>query len=279
MPYALEITGKDIGAIEALHGLLPAGTEINIAFLGNESHDQRIRVAELIRQAGYEPVPIISSRRLTSVADGDRLIAGYLAAAAPARFMFVGGDPKAPAGPYRDSLALLGSEVLARHGITRVKIAGYPEGHPRIAPELLWQALRWKSAFLSERGVDFEITTQFGFDAEAIVRWITELRQQGIDALVRIGIPGPTSAGKLLRFAGQFGVGASAAILRRYGISLANLLDPVGPEAFLDRLTAAMAGKDLGRTAIHLYPFGGLVDGVAWINGALARGELPIRQG
>jgi hypothetical protein len=43
--YALEITAKNIEQIEAAQSEIPAGTPINIAFLGNETHQQRIRAA------------------------------------------------------------------------------------------------------------------------------------------------------------------------------------------------------------------------------------------
>lgn len=274
MDYALEITGKDIAQIQTARALIPQGAEINIAFLGNETHAQRIEAARIIRECGFAPVPIISSRRLVSQGDADALVGGYRDAAAPQRLMIVGGDPAQPAGPYFDALALLGSGLLARHAITRVKLPAYPEGHPAIPTAKLWDALRWKRDFLTARGIEYEITTQFGFDAEAIAGWLSALRAEGIDCLVRIGIPGPTSAGKLLRFARQFGIGASTQILRRYGISLANLLHPVGPDRFLDRLNAAMADQDLGRVGVHLYPFGGITEGAIWMNEALARGQV-----
>ncbi|WP_457580859.1 hypothetical protein [Ensifer canadensis] len=76
----MEITGKDLGQIEAAKSEIPAGTPINIAFLGNETHAQRIEAAARIRQWGFEPVPIISSRRLTSVQDRDELLAGLTSA-------------------------------------------------------------------------------------------------------------------------------------------------------------------------------------------------------
>lgn len=40
--YALEITGKDIAQIEAAKAAIPPGTPVNIAFLRNESHCQRV---------------------------------------------------------------------------------------------------------------------------------------------------------------------------------------------------------------------------------------------
>lgn len=268
--YTLEITGKAIAEIGTARPIIPPGTPINIAFLGNENHDQRLAAARMIREWGFEPVPIISSRRLLSQEDRDDLVGALIRGANPQRFILVGGDPAAPAGPYQDSLALLESGILERHAIRHVGIVGYPEGHPRISPQELDRALEWKNDFLQKAGCTVEITTQFGFDADAIVRWIERLRIAGIDVPIRVGVPGPADVGKLLRYARQFGVASSAAIAHRYGFSLTNLLKRAGPDRFVDRLYAGMVGRDPGVVLFHLYPFGGITDAVSWMNGHLS---------
>lgn len=277
--YTLEVTGKAIAEIETARAVIAPGTPINIAFLGNEDHDQRVTAARVIRDCGFEPVPIISSRRLLSQQDRDDLIGALIRSARPRRFILVGGDPAMPAGPYRDSMALLESGVLERHSIRHVGIVGYPEGHPRIATPELDRALAWKDDFLHKAGCTVEITTQFGFDADAIIRWIERLRSAGIEAPVRVGVPGPADVGKLLRYARQFGVASSAAIARRYGLSLANLLQRVGPDRFVDRLYEGMAGRDLGVVLFHLYPFGGIADSVRWMNEHLSNRPSGLSAG
>ncbi|SCB40236.1 methylenetetrahydrofolate reductase [Rhizobium hainanense] len=267
--FTLEITGKDIAQIQSAKSEIPAGTPINIAFLGNETHQQRIGAARIIRDSGFEPVPIISSRRLRSCDDLDDLIGGLIQAAQPQRFMFVGGDPAVPAGPYADSLSLLKSGVLDRHAIRQVGIVGYPEGHPKIENDRLWEALRWKLTFLQDAGCSVEITTQFGFDADAIVDWLTKLRGFDIGVPVRIGIPGPTEVGKLIRFARQFGVATSTAALCQYGLSPANLLHRARPERFANRLVDSIEARQFGSVIFHLYPFGGILDSVQWMTGFL----------
>ena len=272
--YALEVAAKDIAQVEGAKAEIPPGSPINIAFLGNEDHAQRINAARVIRQCGFEPVPIISSRRLRSRSDLDNLLSALIGEASPMRFIFVGGDPAIPAGPYPDSLALLESGVLRRHAIRHVGVVGYPEGHPRISVDTLWHALTWKLAFLEDAGCTVEITTQFGFDADAIVRWIERLRSRGIDVPVRVGVPGPADAGRLLRYARQLGVPTSDGIARRYGLFLTNLVQRVGPERFIERLAAGLSGQNLAPVLYHLYPFGGILDAVRWMNGDLAERGL-----
>lgn len=267
--YALEITGKAIAEVDLAKSHIPPHTPINVAFLGNESHEQRINAASVIRSCGFEPVPIISSRRLRSELDRDRLLGALVTEASPERFIFVGGDPSEPAGPFLDSIALLKSGVLERHSIRHVGIVAYPEGHPKIDDEALWNSLRWKIRFLSEAGCSIEITTQFGFDTAAVVRWIKQLRDEGIEAPVRIGVPGPSDTGKLLRFAKQFGVVTSVALARRYGLSLTNLARKAVADRYWTDLSENLAGQQFGDVRFHLYPFGGMLEGVRWMNDRL----------
>lgn len=148
--YALEITGKDVKQIEASKSDIHPRTPINIAFLGNEDHAQRVDAARIIRNSGFEPVPIISARRLHSQQDLDGLLEGLNASAKPTRFILVGGDLSKPAGPFQDSIALLQSGVLERHAIRHVGIVAYPEGHPKIEADTLWRSLKWKLAFVDK---------------------------------------------------------------------------------------------------------------------------------
>lgn len=264
--YALEVAAKDIAQVQTAEAAIPPGTPINIAFLGNEDHAQRIEAARVIRACGFEPVPIISSRRLRSERDVDGLLDALAAEAAPSQIILVGGDPAVPAGPFEDSLALMRSGLLERHIISKVGIVGYPEGHPKVDTDTLWRCLRWKFGFLQDAGCSVEITTQYGFDADAVVEWIKRLRSEGIDAPVRIGVPGPASVGKLLRYAKQFGSVPSAAIAERYGLSVDDPGRLVSAERYWDQLTAGMDGGNLGTVLYHLYPFGGILEGVQWMN-------------
>jgi methylenetetrahydrofolate reductase (NADPH) len=119
------------------------------------------------------------------------LLGGLRAEADVDRAFIIGGDIPKPLGPYEDALALIDTGLLAEFGIKRVGISGYPDGHPDISDELLWNALLQKSAALIRQGHQVELVTQFGFDAAAIIRWLGQFRRRDVDAEVRIGIPGP----------------------------------------------------------------------------------------
>src|SRR5690606_14300562 len=140
-----------------------------------------------------------------------------------------GGDPATPEGPYAASLDVIQSGRLPEFGVREVSIAGYPEGHPDIPDDVLWQHLEAKATALREQGLGAVILTQFGFDVDPIMTWIREVRSHGIDAPIRIGTPGPAGIKRLLGFARRFGIGANAMTVQKYGCSLTNLMRTAAP--------------------------------------------------
>jgi methylenetetrahydrofolate reductase (NADPH) len=108
------------------------------------------------------------------------------------------------------------------------------------------------------------VVTQFGFDPEAFLAWLKKLRALGIETPVRIGIPGPAGIKTLLRFASRCGVGASTSVMKKYGISITNLLGSAGPDKLVDTFAAKLCDEH-GRVRLHFYPFGGMVRTVEWI--------------
>jgi methylenetetrahydrofolate reductase (NADPH) len=261
------MTGRDAGELYAARDAIPPGTRINVTFLGHETLPIRLAAASAVRECGFVPVPHLPARRLTSAAALAEYLAGLRAVGAADEVFVVGGDPGEPHGPYRDALAVIGSGLLERHGVRHVGLAGYPEGHPGIPAEVLWPALVTKYAALRDRGLTGEIITQFGFDADPVLDWIAAVRERGIDAPVRVGVPGPAGAGRLLRHAARLGVATSASAARRYGLSLTDLTGTAGPDRFLHALATDYHPDRHGDVRLHFYPFGGLRETATWIAG------------
>ncbi|WP_286773163.1 methylenetetrahydrofolate reductase, partial [Sphingomonas sp. 66-10] len=165
---------------------------------------------------------------------------------------------------------LLATGLFEANGITAIGIAGHPEGHPAMDEAQCWAVLEEKRAEITQRGMATLIVTQFGFDADPFIRWLEQLRARGIDCPVRIGVPGPAGIKTLLRFAAHCGVGASAAVMTKYGVSLTKLLGTAGPDKLVDRLAARLTPAH-GPVRLHFYPFGGLARTVEWINAYEAR--------
>jgi methylenetetrahydrofolate reductase (NADPH) len=218
--FSLEMTAKDEASLRDAAPLIPAETPIAITFLPGEDVAARVAATVAVRQLAFEPMPHFSARRITSEDDFEGYLKAVVGQAGVTRAFIVAGDPPAPVGPYFDTSALIATGAFERSGIRAIGIGGHPEGHPNMTVDQCWQVLEMKVADISARGMAPLIVTQFGFDPDAFLAWLKELRTRGIDAPVRIGVPGPAGIKRLLSFAARCGVGASTAVLKKYGISV-----------------------------------------------------------
>jgi methylenetetrahydrofolate reductase (NADPH) len=270
--YSLEMTGKDVPGLLEAKGSIPAGTKINVTFLGNEDLEMRVAAAKAVRDLGFIPVPHISARRLASRGQLEEFLSRLQDVGATDSVFVVGGDPTTPEGPYEDSYDVIRTGLLLDYGVKEVSIAGYPEGHPDISDEVLWRALDEKSLSLVQQGLDATILTQFAFDTDPVLNWIDAVRDRGITSTIRIGTPGPAGIKRLLGFARRFGIGANAMIVKKYGFSLTNLMGTAGPDKFVTDLSAMLAdkaatapeGATTGPVKLHFYTFGGLLATADW---------------
>lgn len=268
--YSVEVIAKDAQDLDQSAALLAPGTAISIPFIASDDPASRVRAATDVRKHGFEPVPHISARRIASSEALDVFLFDLAREAKVEQVLVIAGDVSAPLGPFEDSLAIIRSGLLAKHGIKRVGVGGHPEGHPSVSLQDLARTLQDKIRMLTDAGHECHITTQFSFDAQHVLEWLASLRQSGITTPVRVGVPGPASAKTLMRFAARCGVAASAQVMSRYGLSLGRLLSTTGPDAFVSELAAELDPARHGEVSLHFYPFGGLRKVSEWI-GALDR--------
>jgi methylenetetrahydrofolate reductase (NADPH) len=168
--------------------------------------------------------------------------------------LVIGGDVDA-AGPFPDALSVIQRGRLREAGIAEIGIGAYPEGHARIPPSRLEAALDEKIAAATAQGLAVHIVSQFSFEPERILAWLTQLRACGITRPVKVGMAGPTSIPALLRYAKRCGVNASLRGLMSGAAS--GLMGNVGP----DRIVGALASADgLGDAAPHYFSFGGALE-------------------
>ena len=270
--FSLEMTGKDVPGLEEARDTIPQGTKVNVTFLGNEDLDMRVAAAKAVKEMGFVPVPHISARRLESQDQLEEFLGRLQEVGATEHVFAVGSDPAEPAGPYPDALTVIQSGLLKKYGAREVSIAGYPEGHPDIADDVLWRHLDEKALTLAQQGMDAVLLTQFAFDTDPVMTWIEAVRDRGIDAQIRIGTPGPAGIKRLLGFARRFGIGANAMIVKKYGFSLTNLMGTAGPDRFVSDLAELLAEPSTGSGSeggsgdvkLHFYTFGGLLATSQW---------------
>jgi len=263
--FSLEMTAKDEASLRDAAPLIPAETPIAVTYLPGEEVDARVAATIAVRELGFEPMPHFSARRITSEDDFEAYLKAVVEKAGVRRCFIVAGDPPEPQGPYFDTMALIATGAFERAGIQAIGIGGHPEGHPNMSEAECWAVLQTKVREIESRGMAPLVVTQFGFDPDAFLVWLKELRARGIMCPVRIGIPGPAGIKRLLAFAARCGVGASASVMKKYGVSITNLLGTAGPDKLVDAFANGL-GEAHGRVRLHFYPFGGLTKTLEWIN-------------
>src|SRR5258708_17589681 len=97
--------------------------------------------------------------------------------------------------------------LFQRHGVVRIGVAGYPEGHPKIAATALEMELAAKKSLAHRAGLDLQVVTQFCFESQPILVWAAKMKGRGLP--VRVGLSCPPSLPRLLRFAALCGIGNS----------------------------------------------------------------------
>jgi methylenetetrahydrofolate reductase (NADPH) len=262
--YSLEMTTKDVVTLEAARTFISPGTGVSITFLPSDDTNDRVEAATAVHRNGFSPIPHIAARRLSSARELEGFLDRLSSDAKIDRAFVIAGDSRQPLGPFEDALAIIKTGLLARYGVKQVGIAGYPEGHPGIPESKLQRALEEKARLLTELGHDIEVVTQFAFDPKPIVTWLSKIRDAGIEAPVRVGVPGPASMQTLLRFAARCGVGTSTKVMAKYGASITKLLSPAGPERLIQELATSIDPNIHGQVHLHFYPFGGLKKTAEW---------------
>jgi methylenetetrahydrofolate reductase (NADPH) len=177
---------------------------------------------------------------------------------------FVAGDAAEPAGIYHAALPALRDLLALDHGLRRIGVPGYPDGHPLIPAAELRESLHAKQAVLADAGIEGWVSTQMCFDGPAIARWLDEERAAGLALPVRLGVPGPVERSKLLAIGMKVGVGQSLRYVKKNRSGLFKLLTGprYDPTKLLERLKGSLERG--GVAGLHLYTFNQIEPCVVW---------------
>jgi len=271
---SVEMTFHDATGLRDAGALLPAGSRMFISHLPRQRWEQTMEAAIEVSNCGLKPVPHIPARQLSSARELDQLLEQLVRRAAVTQVLLIAGDRPQSVGPFLASSEVLRTGLLERHGISRVSIAGHPEGHPQVGTEVLRASEEEKVRYAEERGFEASFITQFTFDSAPIIEWVRGLRARGISNGVRVGLAGPARLSTLLKYAMHCGVGPSIRALSSRTASFGRLLGDRGPEALVGELARAR-GQGLDIEGIHLFSFGGLLRTCRWIH-AVGQGRFRL---
>ena len=268
---SFEATHPSDAEIAAFAAAAVPATPVYVSAVPSRPPAEQIAVARRLHARGFEPVPHVAARNFASAVALDDYLARMAEEAGVRRLLVIGGDRDTPAGGFHHAIEVIESGLPQSRGIREIGIAGYPDGHPRVAVDAIDRALAAKIEAAAATGLAVHIVTQFAFSPAPILAYVARLRERGIEQPIRIGIAGPASVATLLRFAAICGVAASARALARNAGLAKQLFGASAPDAIL----RALAGAQLGEVAPHFFTFGGLGATARWAT-AVAAGRFAL---
>jgi methylenetetrahydrofolate reductase (NADPH) len=269
---SVELSSRDPAEIDACADLLAPGTDVYISMPPGQTYHGNVTLAARLRRAGLNPVPHFAARRIASREALDEYLERSAGEAAVDSALVIAGDSDRATGPFESSLALLESGLFQKHGVVHVGVAGHPEGHPKIALSALESALAAKKSLARRSGLDLRVVTQFCFEAAPVLEWTAKIKAHGLP--VRVGLSGPASLPRLLKFAAICGIGNSIRALKARPQAITRLLVEAGPEVVVRELSRR-PGSPI--TGLHFFCFGGLVRTARWLR-ALREGRFDLTE-
>ncbi len=258
-----ETTVRQVEQFIAVADHIPVGSPINVAFVEDLPTADRLAGIRALTAAGLRVRPILSARRIRSEAQLGELIRGITDDLAIRELLIVGGDPTEPAGPYATARELIRSSPITDSSIELIGLPGFPKEHPTTPPHILLEHLVEKVQAIEATGRDVEITTQLCLDPHAVHAWLTNVRAHGIAAPIRIGVPAPATASRLVRFCQLCKVDATIQQLRRFGWVGDTNTTIAHPAAFLRTLSQLLQSGS-GTILAHIYPMSDLRAAFSW---------------
>ena len=272
--YSIEVVPNSAAKIESFKEILPTNTRVYIAHLETENISTMIATAKRINDEGFTVMPHIPARIIKNQAMLNDWISMYQNEAGVKEALLLAGGSAKPVGDYDSSIQLIESGLFDKAGFKRLHIAGHPEGSKDIDPDGSMKnvsaALSWKQAFSNRTDASMAIATQFCFDASVVKRWADQIKEDGIDLPIHIGIAGPAKLQTLLKFSVECGIGASMKILTKRAKDLTKLLLPYKPTQMLKDLSEYKS-KDptLNIEQVHFFPIGGIKQTTDWLQEVL----------
>lgn len=271
---SFEATRPSDAEIDAFAAAAARGAPVYVSAVPTRPPGEQVAIARSLAARGFEPVPHLAARNFASAMALDDHLARLVEVGAR-RLLVIGGDRDAPAGAFHHAIEVIESGLAQTRGIREIGIAGYPEGHPRVAATEIDRALAAKIEAAAATGLGVHIVTQFAFAPEPVLAFIARLRDTGIEQPVRIGLAGPASVATLLRFAAICGVAASVRTLARNAGLAKHLLGANAPDPIIRALAVARGAGALGDVAPHFFAFGGLGATARWV-AAVAAGRVTL---
>lgn len=249
--------------VDAAIDELPPAASVSVTCSPTHGIARTQELTEELLRRGHRPTPHLAARLVEDRAHARRL-AAWLRDLGIGEVFVIAGDAPHERGPYPGAVPFLRDLLDGDPGPLRVGVAGYPDGHPLIPPQVAGVQLAAKQGVLAAAGVDGWISTQMCFDPTVVRDWIVGVRGAGIDLPIRLGVAGAVDRARLLRVGARLGVGPSLRYLRKNRSGMGRLLagPRYEPGTLLDAFDAD--GDDLCIEGVHCFTFNAVADTRRW---------------
>lgn len=254
------------GTYDAVRAHVPTDVRLTVTTTEAKGLGPTVELACRLAADGYDVAPHLAARLVRDGAHLDDVVARLADADVRGAFV-IGGDAPTAAGPYRDALGLLEALDARGHHFRRIGIGGYPEGHGSIPARIVEQALRDKASHAQY------VVTQLCFRPATTAAWARRIDADGVRLPVLVGVPGAVSRQKLVRVAGNLGLGPSARYLLKQSGLLWRFFLPGGysPDRLVDGLADQVGAPGGNLAGFHVFTFNEIAATETWRQAWLAR--------
>jgi methylenetetrahydrofolate reductase (NADPH) len=237
----------------------PAGTTVTITCSPRFGLERTLDHVAAAAASGYRVVPHLAARMVEDEQALRRFVSRVVDLGADDLYV-IGGDADEPLGRFGAAEQILDSLQDFDHGLTRIGVGCYPEGHPKISDSALMAALMAKQVH-----ADYMVS-QLCFDSAALVRWLDDVRAGGVRLPLRIGLAAPIRTAKLVELSIKIGVGQSIRYLTKQHGMVGGLLlgRSYAPEKLLLDMGERLGSPDLDVEGLHVFTFNQVEVTVGW---------------
>ncbi|MFG3137644.1 methylenetetrahydrofolate reductase [Streptomyces sp. NPDC048211] len=240
---------------------VPAGTTISVTCSPRFGLSRTLDHVAAACRSGHRVVPHLAARMVEDRRALREFVRTVTDLGVDEMFV-IGGDGEKPAGRFGEAAEILEELGEFDHGLTRLGIGCYPEGHPKVADDVLFDALLRKQSY-----ADYMVS-QLCFDGAALAGWLRTARERGIRLPLRIGVAAPLQIRKLIELSVRIGVGQSVRFLSKQHGMVGSLLlgRAYEPMDLLHAVHDDISFADFSVEGLHLFSFNQVDVTLDWLS-------------
>ncbi|MCU1361729.1 MAG: Methylenetetrahydrofolate reductase [Ilumatobacteraceae bacterium] len=242
---------------------VPKGSSVSVTCSPVKGLQATLDLTAKVIDLGHVAVPHLSARLTEDRAHVLRL-AAFCKSHALTEVFLVAGDAAEPMGEYDGVVAFLRDFLETDHGLTRIGVTAYPDGHALIDQTVVHEALHAKQALLADAGISGYASTQMCFDVEQWKAWAAAERAAGFTLPLHLGVPGVIDRTKLLTMGMRLGIGSSMRYVKKNKGVLGRLFSPGGYDPTKLIVPLSKLAGALNIEGLHLFTFNNVKETAAW---------------